>query len=167
MGSSVVALPTMPESVRRFLCALCRTEVFICTACDRNQQYCAGDCARAARRRKQREANHRYQRTFNGRLNGAARSQRYRENQRETQGVTDHSSLADRPRGVLDASATSAVAENLSDGRSSPIASSESGVATGDALQCSFCGCWYSRWIRHGPLRRRPRSGYIRKERRL
>ena len=158
----------MPESVRRFLCALCRTEVFICTACDRNQQYCAGDCARAARRHKQREANHRYQRTFNGQLKGAERAQRYRESQRKRKRVTDHSSLSDSPRGVLDASATNAVAETSSDGLSSPIASSDSGVAIDDAVQCSFCGSWCPPWVRHGPLRRRsPRSGYIRKERRL
>ena len=36
----------MRESARRFLCAGCGTEVFICTACDRGQRYCPGDCAR-------------------------------------------------------------------------------------------------------------------------
>ena len=161
----------MRDSVRRFLCAGCRTETFICVPCDRGQQYCAGDCARAARRRKRSEANRRYQCTFNGRLKSAERSQRYRDRQRgyhDRQRVTDHGSPPDCSRGVVDASATNAVAETSSNGMSSPIASPESGVAKGGAVQCSFCGSWCPRWIRHGPLRRRsPRSGYIRRERHL
>ncbi len=153
----------MPESVRRFLCARCGTEAFICTPCDRGQRYCCGDCARAARRRSLREANRRYQCTFNGRVTGAERAQRYRGRQR----VTDHGSLADRAVALLNASATNAVAET-SNGLSSPITSPESGVVISGAVQCSFCGHWRSPWIRHGPLRRRsPRSGYIRKERHL
>ena len=158
----------MPESLRRFLCARCGAEAFICTPCDRGQRYCCGDCARAARRRSLREANRRYQCTFNGLLNGAARSQRYRDRRRVTgHGVTDHGSLSDSDLGLLNASATNAVAET-SNGLSSPIPSPESGVGIGGAVQCSFCGCWRPPWIRHGPLRRRsPRSSYIRKERRL
>ena len=125
----------MRESARRFLCAGCGTEVFICTACDRGQRYCPGDCARTARRRSRCEANRRYGCTANGRLKSAARSQRYRDRQR----VTDHGSLSGRPCGVLDASATSALAKTPSDGTSSPIALSDSGVAVGGAVQCSFC----------------------------
>ena len=37
-------------SARLFLCAGCRMQVVICSCCDRGQIYCAGDCARRARR---------------------------------------------------------------------------------------------------------------------
>jgi hypothetical protein len=155
----------MPESVRRFSCAGCRKDVIICPPCDRNQQYCPGDCARDVRRRSLREANRRYGRTFKGRFKSAERSQRYRDRQRNRQRVTDHGLLSDSPLDLLNASATNAVAETSSNGLSSPIASSESGVAISDAVQCSFCGSWCPPWIRYGPLRRRsPRSGYIRRE---
>jgi hypothetical protein len=158
----------MPESVRRFPCAGCRKEVIICPPCDRNQQYCPGDCARDTRRRLQREANHRYQRTFKGRLKSAERSRRYRDRRRNRQRVTDQGSLCDSALDLLNASATNAVAETSSNGLSSPIASSESGVAIDGAVQCSFCSRWCPPWYRPGPLRRRsPRSGYIRRERRL
>jgi len=154
----------MRDSVRRFYCARCRTEVIICPPCDRGQRYCAGDCAHTVRSRSLREANRRYGRTPKGRLKSAERSRRYR----DRKNVTDHGSLKDNLRGVLDASATNAVAETLSNGLSSPIASSESGVAIDDAVQCSFCSRWCPPWYRYGPLRRRsPRSGYIRRERRL
>ena len=159
----------MPESVRRFSCAGCRKDVIICPPCDRNQRYCAGDCARTARRRSLREANDRYQRTFNARRKSAERSQRYRDRRRITgYCVTDQSLPSDCFLDLLNASATNAVAETSSNGPSSPIASSDLGVAIDDALQCSFCGCWCPAWVRYGPLRRRsPRSSYIRKERRL
>src|SRR5450631_2722642 len=100
----------MSDTVRRFLCAGCRTVAFICTPCDRGQLYCPGDCAREARQSSRREANRRYARTAEGRLKSAARSQRYR----DRQFVTDHGSLSDCSRDVLDASTTNGVAETSS-----------------------------------------------------
>jgi hypothetical protein len=73
----------------------------------------------AARRRSLREANRRYGRTVKGRLKSAERSQRYR----DSQCVTDHGSLSDCGLGLLNASATNAVAKASSNGLSSPIAS--------------------------------------------
>ena len=40
-----------PLSGRLFLCAGCRDQVIVCSCCDRGQIYCAGGCAREARRR--------------------------------------------------------------------------------------------------------------------
>ena len=52
--------------------------------------------------------------------------------------------------------------------RSCGLILSDSGVAVGGAVQCSFCECWCRPWIRHAPQRRRrPRPGYIRRERLL
>ena len=153
----------MPESLRRFLCARCRAVAFICASCDRGQIYCPGDCARAARQSSRREANRRYARTAKGRLKSAARSQRYR----DRRFVTDHGSLPDCSRVVLDASTTNAVAETSSN-ELPPTTELKSNAAIGNKLRCSFCGCWSEPWIRHAPLRRRSaRSGYIIKERRL
>src|SRR5450631_1542804 len=153
----------MSDTVRRFLCAGCRTVAFICTPCDRGQRYCPGDCARAARQSSRREANRRYARSTEGRLNGAARSKRYR----NRRCVTDQGSLPDCSRVVLDASTTNAVAETSSN-ELPPITELKSDAAIGNGLQCSFCGRWCGPWIRHGPLRRRSaRSGYFIKERRL
>jgi hypothetical protein len=151
----------MPESLRRFLCARCRAAAFICTSCDRRQVYCPGDCARAARQSSRREANRRYARTAKGRLKSAARSQRYR----DRRFVTDHGSLSDCSRVVLDASTTNALAETSSNERP-PFTERKSDAAIGNGLRCSFCGRGSQPWIRHAPLRRRStRSGYIIKER--
>ena len=45
-GSSVERCPPVQETIRRFLCAGCRVVAYLCTACDRGQRYCSGECAR-------------------------------------------------------------------------------------------------------------------------
>jgi len=54
-------------SCRMFLCARCRSQVFVCRRCDRGHIYCIGPCAQEARRDNQREARRRYQATPPGR----------------------------------------------------------------------------------------------------
>ena len=75
---------------RLFLCARCRTQVLICSCCDRGQIYCADDCAQEARREAQRAAGRRYQASFRGRVNHATRSERWRGRQKN---VTHQGSL--------------------------------------------------------------------------
>jgi hypothetical protein len=70
-------------TARRYLCARCRTQVLICSCCDRGNIYCNGGCAEAARRTKQRVAGQRYQDTSRGRRNHAARAERYRARQKK------------------------------------------------------------------------------------
>ena len=65
-------------SARLFLCAGCRMQVVICSCCDRGQIYCAGDCARQARRRSLKCAGQRYRNSPPGRRRHAARQGRYR-----------------------------------------------------------------------------------------
>ena len=43
-------------SCRMFLCARCRSQVFVCRRCDRGHIYCIGTCAQEARRDNQKEA---------------------------------------------------------------------------------------------------------------
>jgi hypothetical protein len=63
---------------RLFVCAGCRAQAVICSCCDNGQIYCAGDCARHARRHAQGAAGRRYQSSRRGRLAHAARARRYR-----------------------------------------------------------------------------------------
>jgi hypothetical protein len=70
--------PGEAASARLFICAECRTQALICSCCDRGQIYCAGDCRRIARRRRQRAAGARYQASLHGRHAHAERASRYR-----------------------------------------------------------------------------------------
>jgi len=65
-------------SCRMFLCARCRSQVFVCRRCDRGHIYCIRTCAQEARRDNQKEARRRYQATPRGRAMHAARNRRYR-----------------------------------------------------------------------------------------
>jgi hypothetical protein len=65
-------------SARLFVCVGCRASAVICSCCDRGQIYCAGECARRARRGTQRAAGRRYQTSRRGRLAHAVRERRYR-----------------------------------------------------------------------------------------
>ena len=67
-----------PLSGRLFLCAGCRDQAIVCGCCDRGQIYCAGGCARRARRRTVQQAARRYQASHRGRRMHAARMGRWR-----------------------------------------------------------------------------------------
>jgi len=67
-----------PVSGRLFLCAGCRQQVIVCSCCDRGQRYCAGDCARQARRRSVQQAGRHYQASRRGRHMHAPRMGRWR-----------------------------------------------------------------------------------------
>jgi Possible lysine decarboxylase len=69
-GTEAVEAPP----ARLFLCNRCRTQVLICSRCDRGQIYCAGSCAQEARRDAQRAPGRRYQKSRRGRLVHAARA---------------------------------------------------------------------------------------------
>lgn len=143
----------MRESIRRFLCAGCRVEAYICTHCDRGQRFCAEECARAARRRSQREADRRYQSSRRGRLMHAERSRRYRLRRKS---VTDHGSLLSAAYGVLGMSATEAHSRpSAVQSMPSDPAALTAGRSGAGMVRCSFCLRWCQPWIRHAPLRRR------------
>ena len=132
---------------RFFLCARCRTQVFICRRCDRGQIYCAGGCAQAARRTSLREAAQRYQRSRRGRLAHAQRARRYRAQHNK---VTHHGSPATAPSALLPADSMRAAVTHRRVTASAPA-----------ATHCHLCGCACSPFVRLGPLRRRaPRCIY-------
>jgi hypothetical protein len=154
----------MQESIRRFFCAGCRVEVYICTHCDRGQRFCACGCARAARRRLQREANRRYQGSLRGRLMHSERARRYRLRRKS---VTDHGSLIITAHDVLGMSAAEANSRpSAVQSMPSDPAALTAGRSGAGSVHCSFCRRWCEPWIRHAPLRRRsPHPRHHRRER--
>ena len=66
------------DSARLFNCRRCRSQVTLCRHCDRGHVYCV-ECAPVAHRDAQNRAARRYQASYQGRVNHAARQRRYRE----------------------------------------------------------------------------------------
>ena len=81
----------MCQDARLFHCARCRTQVLICRQCDRGQLYCSSICSQQARTDSLHRANHRYRTSRRGRMNNAARQQRFR--QRQAKKVTHQGSI--------------------------------------------------------------------------
>ena len=99
-AAGFVCTPTSADEAvcRMFLCVRCRSQVLVCTPCDRGQIYCFGPCAQEARREKQREARRRHQATTRGRAMHADRNRRYRARRRC---VTDHGPAKERKAASL------------------------------------------------------------------
>jgi hypothetical protein len=132
------------RSARLFVCAGGRTQALICGRCDRGQIYCAGECARRARRRTQRAAGRRYQTSRRGRLAHAVRARRYRARRKNVthQGSPRPSPDDPLPPGSL-AIASEATASGERPRRSGP--------------HCHWCGRRCPDLVRQGFLRRRGR----------
>lgn len=73
----------MQESQRLYHCLRCRAQVVICSRCDRGNRYCPQGCSQLARQESLNRAGKKYQQTRTGRVNNAARQQRFRERQRQ------------------------------------------------------------------------------------
>jgi hypothetical protein len=129
---------------RLFLCARCRTQALICSFCDRGQVYCAGDCARGARRRTLHAAGRRYQNSHQGRRVHAARTARYRARQKK---VTHHGS----PKPPTDDLLPPGSPEHAGD----PAFPED--WPRRAALHCHWCGRRCADLVRQGFLRRRIR----------
>ena len=127
------------QSARLYHCAHCYCQVLICSHCDRGNIYCK-HCAKAARREAVLLAGQRYQKTFRGRINHAARAKRYRE--RQKQKVT-HQGSPPKPLADLLRQETP-VAVLL------PLLFMMLGTH-----RCQFCRKPCSDWVRTMPIRRR------------
>ena len=136
----------MEPTSRLFLCILCLTQVVLCSGCDHGQIYCSRVCAFFARQKSLRLARSRYQQTFNGRRNHAARQARYRMKLKNK--VTDHTSLPEGQNAPM-----------------KPLKNKPEKTETGQsesALTCCFCEKTISGWLRNDFLRRRSRKKPIR-----
>jgi hypothetical protein len=132
-------------TARFFLCARCSAQVLICSCCDRGQIYCAAGCAREARRSAQRAAGERYQSTYCGRRNHAARARKYRAQQKK---VTHQGSPPQPADDVM--SEGSAFPPSTPRPRRSPRY-----FPRESPWRCHWCGRRCSSFVRNGFLRRR------------
>ncbi|MCU0921720.1 MAG: hypothetical protein MUF16_15530 [Burkholderiaceae bacterium] len=138
------------------MCARCRTQVLLCSRCDRGQRFCGRACSRAARLESRRAAARRYQRSRAGRMTHAARSRRWRQRRRERQqrtcgeaaaldgGVIDFVTHQGSPTPAEDAPLTFGV---------DLAAAVDGGVPLPSVMRCRRCGAPLSRWVRQGFLR--------------
>jgi len=127
-------------SARMFNCALCRTLTTICSCCDRGHIYCSDECASSARKTSVQSANKRYQDTYAGRANHAARQKRYVARLKNaSQKMTDHTSQP--PHNIL-LLFMLAVAARISVLGQNPA-----------NIYCDFCGCICSDFVRNNFLR--------------
>jgi len=131
--SQAKAEPT-DDTARRYNCARCHAQTVICRCCDRGNVYCP-ECALPARQEARHRASERYQRSRQGRLNHAARQQRYREKQ--TEKVTHNGSTkADSP-------VAQSIKRNPSD---NPAISWD--LVTTRSIVCHFCRAICSPFLR-------------------
>jgi hypothetical protein len=133
----------------RFRQALCRAEgcgevFYVCSRCDRGQVYCSVHCREESRRRRHREANRRYQRSPEGRLDHRARQVVYRKQQADRRryaekSVTDHSS----PTPTVHASmgATELIPRAAAAARLAACPRPNWVRRRANPVQCRFCGC--------------------------
>jgi len=127
---------------RLYLCARCGEQVLICCCCDRGNIYCEQGCATASRRTKQRAAGRRYQSSFRGRRNHAARARSYRARQNK---VTHQGSLPPSPDVVIRARAASTRQPKPTTPRAPPLQ---------PPWRCHWCGQPCSPFVRTNFLRR-------------
>lgn len=89
----------MQNTARLYFCCRCQAQVIICSRCDRGHRYCTQGCAADARTDSLQRAAKKYQSSWGGRVNNAARQQRHRE--RKKQIVTHQGSPPVAPHDVL------------------------------------------------------------------
>jgi len=140
-------------SGRLFLCVRCRTQVLICSHCDRGQIYCRDSCAQEARYHAQRAAGRRYQTSRRGRVAHAVRARRWRAQQKN---VTHQGSP---PPPLDDGVSVDAVVT-----ASKPSAAISRDIATRSRghgppfWRCHWCDWSCAPFVRNGFLRRRQRG---------
>jgi hypothetical protein len=143
---------------RLFLCACCRSQVVVCSHCDRGQHYCADGCSSLNRKRLQREAGRRYQGSLRGRHKHAQRMRRLRDRRRaQANKVTHQGSLGTGADDVLTASQTTEPLCLSLPCIALRVPASASTFARTSALalcRCRFCGVQVLPLVRPGYLRR-------------
>lgn len=131
----------MESSARLFNCGRCRSQVIICSDCDRNNIYCSKRCSQIIRKKSLRAAAQRYQNSHRGRLKHAARQSAYRQRQKEK--VTHHTSLVSPQNDLLPPTINKHAACSISSMTTRMI--------------CHFCGRRDFVFLRSGFLRHQSR----------
>jgi len=129
---------SMETSSRLYQCLLCRVPVVICSRCDHGQRYCTNGCSQQARKKSLKRSRQKYQNSFRGRCNNAARQKRFRAKKKEK--VTHHTSFKIPRHDVLSRPLTgmnkSAIRQKY-----------------GKIMICHHCGEQCSAFLRHDFLR--------------
>lgn len=130
-------------------CSWCDCLFIVCRECDRGQQYCCKEHAQEGRRRSQRAAGQRYQRTPRGQLKNRQRQARYRA--RQWSGNIDQ--VCDDEKDVTHQS-------SLIEGRQTMVMSwisttSSSSDGNNNGVTCAICGdSIQGNWLRPDFCRR-------------
>jgi len=134
---------------RRLHCGRCGQVVYICSHCDRGQQYCGAGCRDAARRTRVSAAGARFQQTPRGRRNHARRQCEYRQRLAARGNVTHQGCRLEARAESVEPCATpllSSVAAAVSKG--------STGLG-GRLYRCTVCHELCEPWVRVDFLRRR------------
>lgn len=140
----------MSETGRLFVCARCRTQVVLCSRCDRGNVYCGRACSQIARRTSMHEAGRRYQASRAGRFAHAERARRYRARHKN---VTHQGSTAAGTDDLLPAETTPAL--SVHEARSDIEPGASLTTRNTPVPRCSRCGAPRAQAVRQGWLRRR------------
>jgi hypothetical protein len=143
----------MEATCRLFLCARCRKQVLICRRCDRGQIYCADGCAKIARSHSLREAGRRYQQSRQGRFKQAERIRRFR---LRKQNVTHQGSEPAAENDLLPMNSAKVDKRVDLPDQIYPLYT----------LQCHFCGCSCSDFVRYRFLHRHRVPDFVQPDRR-
>jgi len=144
---------TSEESYRLYSCRSCAQQVHICRHCDRGNQYCAGKCAQIRRRESLRRAGERYQLSYRGACQHAARQSAWR--RRQAQKVTHQGSLVSPVPVIVAANAIQSTTEGA-DADITTLEQPPLPYRAPAAHCCSFCGRALSAFARIGWLRGGP-----------
>jgi hypothetical protein len=141
------------EAGRLFVCARCRTQVVLCSRCDRGNVYCGRACSQAVRGASMREAGRRYQASRAGRFAHAERARRYRARRKN---VTHQGSAATHAADLLGPETTTTPPPECRTVASTeaPAQTTPAGTAIASAPRCSRCGAVRAHAVRQGWLRR-------------
>lgn len=143
-----------PETYRLYSCGRCQWQVRICRHCDHGNLYCAEVRASVRRRESVRRAGERYQRSYRGACQHAARQRTWRARQRQKVTHQGSSLAAITATVALAASAVTTEVDNADSAAVKPQASLYHRLFP--ALRCSFCRRSLPLFARLGRLRGGP-----------
>lgn len=156
----------MDESYRLFNCARCHCQAKICRSCDHGNIYCPV-CSEVAEQERLLRAGAKYQRTERGRLNHAARQQKYealQEKMTHRGPPISPPELPPQARSAAKVLKQPAEREEVLDEKESEVSPTPEVVPApavagpSGAVCCDFCGQPCGEFARRAPLRRRGAS---------
>ena len=146
------------DSARLFLCARCRTQVVLCSHCDRGNWYCGRACSRQAREASRRSAGQRYQDSHRGRAAHARRMRGWRQRAAgrveqaepvQAQDVTHQGCRLERDAAPLAPCTDETIGNSPTTTETAP----QQSPAPAPQQRCRRCAVPLPGWLRHGFVR--------------